>query len=286
MQKDRRNRWMLITLQFIMALAPLPALGGIITLQMKPGLIASADYLQGTIDAPAILVLHGFLQTREFVTVRRLADSLHELGYTVLLPNLTLGISARQQSLSCEAIHTHSMEQDTREIARWVDWLHQQSDNGLVLIGHSTGSLQLAIFLSQHPEAPVTQSIFISLLPYGEGPASNETDADRRRAEQDLTLQPQSLQEYGLAYCKRYLTTAGDYLSYLAWDLTTTLDTLSRLRVPTTIILGGNDKRMHTDWHEQLQTIGLQVVTVAGANHFFDHEYEFDLLESIERLLE
>jgi pimeloyl-ACP methyl ester carboxylesterase len=286
MQKDRHNCWMLITLQFLLALAPLPAVGGIVTLQMEQGLVASADYLQGTIDAPAILILHGFLQTREFITVRRLADSLHELGHTILLPNLTLGISARKQSLSCEAIHTHSMEQDTREIARWVDWLQQQTSKQVVLIGHSTGSLQLVVYLSQHPEAPIAQSIFISLLPYGVGPASYETIADRLRAEQYRTLEPRSLKEYGLAYCKRYLTTAGNYLSYLSWDLKTTLDTLSRLRVPTTIILGGNDQRMHTDWREQLQTIGLQVITVAGANHFFDHEYEFDLLESIERLLE
>ena len=283
---DLYRRWIAHILVYLLAWLPVSCLRAeIITLEMEQGLIATAEYLQGDEDAPALLIQHGFLQTREFITVRRLADSLHESGYTILLPNLTLGISARQQSLSCEAIHTHSMSQDTREIARWVDWLHQQTNNKLYLIGHSSGSLQLIAYLNAYPDAPITGGILISLIPYGESPASHETAADRLRAKHAQRWDPVSLETYGLVYCKDYLTTPGNYLSYVSWDPPSTLATLEHLAFPITIVLGGTDRRLSKDWRKRLQTIGVKIITVEGTNHFFDHEHEFDLLDAIEGLL-
>ncbi len=165
----------------ILFFTPCIANSELITHGMGRGLAATAEYLQGDAGAPAALILHGFLQTREFITVRRLADSLHESGYTILLPNLTLGINVRKESLSCEAIHTHSMQQDLNEISRWIDWLEHRKHDKIVLIGHSAGSLQLAAYLSSHLNQPIQHSILISLIAYGLGPVANETPEEQNR---------------------------------------------------------------------------------------------------------
>ncbi|MES9992843.1 MAG: hypothetical protein ABW098_12865 [Candidatus Thiodiazotropha sp.] len=159
---------------------------------MESGLTINAEYLDNESQAPAILILHGFLQTRDSFTLRRLGKALHEAGYRILLPNLSLGINDRRQSLACEAIHNHPMEQDTKEIA---------------------------------------------------------------------------------------------YLSYLAWDQQRVLQAVSTIKPEPTIIFGGDDNRLTPEWKPQLQTLRADIIEIDGANHFFDHTHEFDLLDSIEQSL-
>ena len=78
---------------------PVQAGSARIELEVVPGITAEADYWPGEADKPAVLILHGFLQTREFPTVRRLAEALADEGYSVLTPSLTLGLNRRRQSL-------------------------------------------------------------------------------------------------------------------------------------------------------------------------------------------
>jgi pimeloyl-ACP methyl ester carboxylesterase len=274
-------------LSVLLALLLLPATihAEIVSQKMAGGLVATADYLKGDSDLPAIILLHGFLQTRDFFTVRRLGDSLHEQGRTVLMPNLSLGINNRKQSLSCEAIHTHSMEQDSEEIARWVDWLYRETRQKIYLISHSAGSLQATAYLSSYREAPVRQAIFISLISFGQGPIAHDTPQDKIRAARQLQEGDEALREYPLAYCKQYITTPADYLSYVSWDQETTLDAIRRIKAPISVILGGNDQRLDPKWPVRLQQLGLDIVIIQGANHFFDQQQEFDLFETIERLV-
>ena len=124
-------------------------------LEMHPGIPASAEYLPGQRDKPAVLLLHGFLQTRAFPTVATLARGLHDAGYSVLSPTLSLGIPNREKSLACEAVHTHSLNDDVMEITRWVTWLKSQGHRSIVLVGHSFGSMQLLAYLTVAPDAAV-----------------------------------------------------------------------------------------------------------------------------------
>ncbi len=43
------------------------------------------------------MILHGFMLTHNFQTVKQLAESLHESGYTVLTPSLSLGLTNEKQ---------------------------------------------------------------------------------------------------------------------------------------------------------------------------------------------
>lgn len=248
-----------------------------VELRISPKLVATADYHEGKRGKPAVILVHGFLQTREFPTIARLAEGLAENGYTVLAPTLTLGVPRRNQSLACEAIHMHSFESDVAELGRWIEWLRTRGQRNIVLIGHSFGSLQALVASST---AGVSKVIAVSLVDNRE--VSNRASAvtlkeAQRRAEMGDT----GLMRSPFSYCKEFPTTAAYYVSYASWDRTRILELLKSVRVPVEIIVGSKDARMGADWPERLRAQGANVHSVGGANHFFDDQYEFDLLESV-----
>jgi len=273
--------WLLISLPYTG-----PASGELVTLQMDNGLDATAELMRGQPGGKPILILHGFLQTRDFFTIRRLSEALHDLGHTVLLPNLTLGINHRDQSLACEALHTHSLGQDINEIDTWIDWLHQFSHSRVTLIGHSTGSLLSLVYLAEVPSAPIDQALLISLIPFAQGPIAKESKADIRRAVERPAPASNEMLKFRLAFCDEYITTAENYLSYVTWNRDKTLAALNKTHIKPMIILGGKDMRLGDDWLPLLKQAGTHVVEIEGANHFFDHEYEFDLMDTIAELLQ
>jgi pimeloyl-ACP methyl ester carboxylesterase len=263
-----------------------PLRSEIVELQLPSGMQATAQLLKGEEDKQAVMILHGFLQTRDFFTVRRLGEALHDIGYTVLIPNLSLGIDNRRQSLACEAIHTHSLAGDIKEIGFWVDWLHQRNGKAVTLLGHSVGSLELLAYLSDEPAPPVEQVILISLIAFAQGPIAKENEAERQRALQQLSDGSKELSHYRLAFCDNYTTTPENYLSYLEWNGNKTLENLNNLPFEPTILLGGEDQRLGDDWLPLLRQAGAKVIEIPGANHFFDHEYEFDLMDKVQEILE
>ncbi|MEW7988744.1 MAG: alpha/beta fold hydrolase [Candidatus Thiodiazotropha sp.] len=277
------------TIQWIVASSLITATAAakseIVYQQLENGITVNAEYLDTGSQGPPILILHGFLQTRDFFTVRRLGDALHEAGYRILLPNLSLGINDRRQSLACEAVHSHSIEHDTDEIAKWVEWLYNRTDEPIILIGHSAGSLNLVAFLDTFRSTPVAKSLLISLIAFGQGPIAKENLAEKRRAEGDFAENSDEIHRYRLAYCDHYSTTAGFYLSYLAWGQQRTLQAISAIRPEPTIIFGGSDKRLGPEWKPLLRARNVNIIEIEGANHFFDHTHEFNLLDSIEQSL-
>lgn len=79
----------------LFSLAPIAGHAGVVDAQLPSGKMASASYQAGNKDQPAVLVLHGFLQTRAFPTVTSIVEAVSTAGYTTLAPTLTLGISRR-----------------------------------------------------------------------------------------------------------------------------------------------------------------------------------------------
>ena len=275
----------LLGLLFIYLLA-IPVSAQTIHLSVSQNITATAELMQGSAEGRSILLLHGFLQTRDFFTVRRLADTLHEDGHTVLLPTLSLGVDQRRQSLACEAIHTHSIEQDTSEIALWVDWLSKHQNSKVTLIGHSIGSLLLLAYLDKASFDRIEGSLFISLIAFIQGPIAKESEADRLKAISQLESKQNAITEYPLAFCEKYATTPKNYLSYVTWDKHRTVATLKKLNKQPVIILGNNDKRLGNDWLPLLKETGVDIIQIDGANHFFNHEHEFELADTISQRLQ
>lgn len=243
------------------------------------GVMVTADFRPGKPGMPTVLLVHGFLQTREFQTVSRLADDLALAGFSTLAPTLSLGISRRARSLPCEAIHRHTMEQDVAEIGFWMNWLAQNHPGPVVLIGHSYGSLQSLIYAAGEPAPRLRQMIGLSLVD-----AERQTDQQSEArlmadVKQRMSRGDKNLISHPLGYCKQYVSTPQSYYSYARWSRSEILRLLRKNKVPLEVIMGGGDDRMGEDWIAKLRTSGNNVRMIPGANHFFDAEHEFDVLD-------
>lgn len=278
---QRKNPTLLFLLNLFLVCGQQTALATTEELALKGGNIATADYRPGTPKLPAVLILHGFLSTRHFLTVSNLVESLANDGYTVLAPNLSLGLTRRKVSLACEAIHTHGLDDDLMEIDLWVNWLTAHGHPKIVLLGHSFGSLHGLSYALRYPNPAIKKIIAASLVDdvhiVGEEVWISQIEA----AKAMLAKNDQGLREYRVSYCMKYVSPPKEFLSYAIWSQERILQSLSGLKIPLSIILGDQDKRMDAVWPEKLRKSGVKLDLIAGANHFFDNEQEFDLLESV-----
>ncbi|MBI3430780.1 MAG: alpha/beta fold hydrolase [Hydrogenophilales bacterium] len=267
-----------------MSVFPVAANASIVQQEMRPGIPANAEYLIGERSKPAVLLLHGFLQTREFPTVTTLARGLQDAGYTVLSPTLSLNIPNRTHSLACEAVHKHGMDDDVAEIGHWVDWLKSQGYRSIVLVGHSFGSLQLLVYLSTHPDPAIKAYIGASLVEAQVGATSRPILI--AQLEDRIRNNRRALVTQSLSFCRKYTSTPEDLLSYVRWDQPSVLTALKQSPVRVQLIMGDADSLLGQGWLKVLQHIQIPMVVVHGGSHFMDGEHEFDLLDHTLKFLE
>lgn len=252
-----------------------------VELVMPNKLVARADFRKGANDKPAVLLMHGFLQTFEFPTIFRLLEALHGAGYTVLAPSLTLNVPTRRQSLACEAIHTHTVEGNSREIEAWVKWLRQRQAGDVVLLGHSFGSAQLLAYLGARPDPAVKKLIAVSMI---EAQSTlNRQELARVNAQLKSRMARGDIQPLAqpVSFCKKLNATPASLLSYLEWTPEHVLKRVKRLSLPATFVMGSSDERLGKDWINRLHQGRAKIRVIQGANHFMDGEHEFDLHELV-----
>lgn len=273
---------LLAVLALLMLSAPaLARTGGDVEAKLPSGMGVGASYHPGRKQLPAVLILHGFLQTRDFPTVASTQDALASGGYTVLAPTLSLGVPRRNKSLPCEALHLHALEDDADEVAFWVRWLMSKGHTRIVLIGHSYGNLQLLAYLGRNPSPVVKQLLMISLTDV----EAKQSAAQRARFAQTLRERvargDTGLAEIEFGHCRKYVSPPAKLLSYMSISRQGILDAVARSPVPARVIMGSLDDRMGASWVEHLQARGIAVSVIPGASHFFDNQFEFDLHEVV-----
>ncbi len=289
MQGITLRRWQAVSL--VTALVTLivispPGLAEGLRLSSPDGKPLNAEYQAGDTRRPAILVLHGFLQTRDFLTTQSIINGLSSAGNAILSPNLSLGVPDRQQSMQCQAPHQNTFEGDLREIDLWVQWLRQQGYPSVIIVGHSWGSQHGLGYADAYPKTPIAALVSVSLVRTEQTAqviARQTVAAKARMAQQDAALKP-----YALSFCKEYMARPESYLSYARWSDAHVLDVLARLkqrRVPVYVVLGSQDNRSDSAWVKKLSTRSNQVSVIDGANHFFSSLHEFELNERLEAIL-
>lgn len=265
----------------LLAFVSISALAEPVELVMPNKLTALAEYRKGELGKPTVLLMHGFLQTHEFPTIHRLTEGLASAGYSVLAPTLTLGVTHRKQSLACEAIHTHTMLDGAREIARWVEWLKSRKTTSIVLVGHSFGSVETLAYLSSHRDPQVRKLIGVSAV---EGRLKVDGALRDRLINETRELvnaHDKHLISQQFSFCQKYRATPESMLSYLEWTPQRIIDEAGRLPISTTFIMGSRDDRLGPNWIEQLKKTKAKVRVIEGANHFMDGDFEFDLLDTM-----
>ena len=289
MQGPHASHWRALTL--VSALLTLIAISPLtqaedLHLTSADGLPLNAEYRPGDTQKSAILVLHGFLQTREFLTTQAIINGLSSTGHAILSPNLSLGVPDRQQSMQCKAPHQNTLESDLREIDLWVQWLRKHGYPSILIVGHSWGSQHGLGYADAYPKSPIAGVISVSLVRTEQ--TASLVAQQIAKAKARLAQHDKSLQAYALGFCRDYMAKPETYLSYARWSDTHVLEVLARLKqrqVPVHVVLGSQDKRSDKQWEKALRANTRQVTVIDGANHFFSSLHEFELNEHLEKIL-
>lgn len=246
----------------------------VVQVSLPNKLAVLADYRAGQTDKPAVILLHGFLQTRLALPMSGLAQTLAAAGYTVLVPTLSGGYHLRNQTLACEAAHNQGISTDSDELGFWVDWLAQRTRQPITLIGHSSGANVVLRYVSAQPSRRVQQAILVSIVP-----TQSNLDEYQRTLKKP---ESHNLARYTIAYCQHsYVTTRAHYLSYAAWNEDMIIRALRQSKVPVSVLVGDEDKVFPAGWRTRLQNDYPATVVVAGAGHFFDGTAELDLSDFV-----
>ena len=283
----RIRRTLLLTATSFLFLNSLPALSEQVDAKLPNGVVAIANFHNGVNSLPAVITLHGFLQTHHSPPMSSLASNLSSRGYTVLSPTMSLNINHRSQSMACEAVHTHTMDSEVDEISYWVSWLNTKGYKNIVLVGFSSSGNIAALLLGARKSQPSIKHIILTSL----NPMLIET-AERQKMRDILTSARnkigKNLEQVSLSYCKKnYTTTAKNYLSYATYDHNKIIELVKDNPVPTEIILGTADTILPVNWVEKVSGLNTlnHVTVIKNASHFFDDTHEFYLAEAVENTL-
>lgn len=271
---------------FFVLLFPLLLYAEELSLSLPNQTIANADFRPGPKDKPALLLIHGFMSTYNLNIIQIIAEEEKD-KYTVLAPNLTLNINNRRSGADCDAIHSHSMDDDVKEIDWWVNWLSNKGYKKIYLLGFSTGALQSSIYISKYHSTPVSKLILISPAYLAGNPFPIEQEKnDIATAKAMLRNNKTQLHKFSLSYCKgNFLSPPKAFLSYKKWTAAELIRLVDNITIPKRIILGGNDQRFGQALVEGLKKTDSKLVVISGANHFFDSPLEFEFLEKLDEAI-
>lgn len=248
-----------------------------LTLNAKLELPADRSLADGV-----ILITHGALAHRDMEIMRYLRQLLNEQGYSSLAINLSLGLDNRRGMLDCADTHRHRNEDAVDEIAAWMDWLKRQGAGRVVLLGHSRGGGQTALYAAERDS---DQLQAVVLLAPAVGANSDAADYKKRHQQELAPVLARArelveagrgdtvLQHVNMLYCHDTSVTATSFASYYGGD--TRLDTpslLPKINKPTLVVVAGADEVVvGLDNRIAPLTDGrrLRMVVIEGSDHLF-----------------
>lgn len=271
-----------------------------VTLKHK-GLTLNADLAVAAnknLSDGVILLTHGGLAHRDMDSLVYLRGLLSERGYNVLAINLSLGIDNRHGMYDCQTTHRHRNEDILEEVSAWMQWLKGQGAKQVVLLGHSRGGGQTALYAAEGDSTLVSKVVLLAPVMR----ASTSPEEYQKRFSQ--TLAPvlakaeklvaegkgdNILKGVGLMNCRDTSATAASFVSYYgATARTDTPSLLPNIKVPTLVVVAGEDDvvvGLDKVIAPQVDGKRVSMKIIDGADHFIRDLFADDAVDSIDAFL-
>jgi len=245
-----------------------------------------------------VLITHGTLAHRDMEIITSLRRLLNERGYNTLAINLGLGVDKRHGMYDCKIPQRHRNDDAPEEIAAWVDWLKGQGGRGVVVLGHSRGGAQTALYAAER-DNPLVRAVVLLAPATGENNAAaayqsrfNQTLAPILDKARKLVSEGKGatvLEKVGILSCSDASATAEAFVSY--YDNDPRRDTaylLPKIKKPTLVVVAGNDQIV-VGLDKKIAPLvdgkRLRMTVVDSADHMFRDLYADDAVEAIDRFL-
>jgi len=249
--------------------------------------LAGHDSLQGQ---DVVLITHGTLAHGRMELISALQNVLAESGVASLAPTLSLGVDNRSGMYDCATAHRHRHQDAVDELGRWSDWLQQQNSSRILLLGHSRGGNQTALFSRTQTTGQLMGQVLLAPMTWN---TEQEHTAYAQRFGQSLhPLLKQAQTQHtgpmpapiGFLYCEDAQVNAESLLSYYSDDPDRhTPNLLAHTRLPTLVIAASDDKvvpELPTAM-TSVQNSQVHLVTIEGADHFFRDLYTYDVVDQV-----
>lgn len=241
-----------------------------------------------------ILITHGGLESRDMAIIHNLQQGLADNGYSTLAINLSLGIDNRHGRYDCHVTHRHRNQDAADEIAAWVGWLKRQGARDIVVLGHSRGGAQTALYAAEHHDPAVKAVVLMA-------PATaDNTSASTYQRRYDKPLAPilvkarklvaagrgdTVLHHVGLLNCRDSSATAASFVSYYGDpDQVDGPQLIKRISQPILVIVAGDDHvvvGLAGKLSKQSDGSHLRMKIVSGSGHLFRDLYLDDAIDDI-----
>jgi pimeloyl-ACP methyl ester carboxylesterase len=263
-----------------------------ITSQLDNGLTVAADYYEGDSDGPAFVVMHGTWAHHSMELPTYLTELLDYEGKTVLNISLSLGLSNREGFLDCAQDPVLGAQQDAvTELNHWFDWLKNKGFSEVVLIAHSRGGAQSALFAQQTQHPMLKQLALIAPASWDKGSIEKgyqqrfNTSIDEILNKFATLGDNDRLDQIGVLYCDSGTVDKRTFVSYYtAVPEKNTPTLLQQIDVSTVVYLGSEDEISLRFAEQQDDLSGadhVDVLMIDGADHFFRDLYADEIIEDL-----
>lgn len=236
-----------------------------------------------TITDGVVLVTHGTLAHNGMEIVKTMQAALADRGINTLALSLGLGLDNRQGMYDCAKPHKHKHFDALDEIGAWVGWLKGQGASRIVLMGHSRGGAQTALFAAERPDPVVSKVVLMAPMTYDEkveaagyqarygqplaGPLAIATALVKAGKGGDM------MKNTGFIYCPDATVSADAFVSYYQPDPRLgVVAPLSRIAAPT-LVIAASDDQVVKDLPEAVKPLAdgkkVTLVTIPQSDHFF-----------------
>ena len=257
-------------------------------LNLNGNLVAAEDKQQA-----AFIIVHGTWAHAAMELPATLQGLLEDEAYASLAITLSLGVDNRQGFFDCKSPIVHGHEEAVDEIHAWYLFMREQGYSKVVLIAHSRGGAQAALYQQRYPQDSLAALVLIAPMTWQKG-VEAKAYRDKYSVNLDeLLAQVEQYQQAGKAlfippgtlYCDKTPASPSAFISYYsAMPEKNTPALLGNTAVPTFVYLGSEDP-LSVSFAEQQALFSakgnITVVTIAGADHFFRDLYADELIEDL-----
>ncbi len=269
-----------------------------VILELKRVLNAKLELAQGRkLTDGVILMTHGALAHYDMEIIANFRKLLNEKGYSTLAINLSLDIDNRRGMYDCKVTHSHQNIDAVYEIDVWVIWLKEQGVKNIVLLGHSRGGLQTALYAAEKDSDLIKAVVLMAPATQDNGATGyekrykNQLEPVLKKAQKLIKEEKGEtvLEHVNMMFCRDVSATANAFVSYYRPDKR--LDTpylIPKIKKPILVLVAGEDQAV-IGLDKKIETFvdgkRVQMKVIELADHFFRDIFANTSVDAIDGFL-
>lgn len=251
-------------------------------------------------SGPVVLMTHGTMLHGKAELMETLQGLFSDVGISSLSITLSLSQDDRHGIYECMTPHHHKHRDAVGEQGAWLSWLEAQGAENVVLLGHSRGGNQTAMFATERDAALIKKVILIAPQTWNEAKVTAGYQKkygqalpallDKAQALVDAGKGATEMDVKGFIYCPDAKASAATILSYYKPDQY--LDTPSlmpEIKKPV-LVIAATDDTVVKGLPERLAPMAeagtIELVVIDGADHSFRDLYADEVVEYIQAFID